>query len=492
MLRAAVGALIGSIILAPWMLFWAIFWGFYDYGLNWSNLVIGLLITLSFLSIFVVMGYISLYLYRSVAAGSLATARCLIAVACLLLMVQVLSLVSHVFDLIDLADAVRFAFSYLGLVILCDLASIIALYLLLIGFVRFIRSRHQPFRLLLHGQKFDRKFWVGWAAFVRSLWLIMGVPVPPRPTKMAKRVTLAAVFAFFLEGWVLSSYISLPDRIGHNYEKQLESLKKFNQATYGDRVLLSLLLPITIMITVILVGPIQWWGMFALSRGLRRYARRRALPSAEAAMLADPRNPVLFLRSFSDDQISLLEAKVPWLLRFFDPGVVAGTLDELLVTEYAEVGPVIAVGRPSDRLPPLGAARRYCQGTEWQEIVRELMQASALIVVGMGRSPGLAWEIATIRTMDVLTKTIFVFPPNLAYQRSFLHDLFTELGLSGTLPQFRSDQAVLFVSVLATEGPLLFLSSRITELHYQLGLRATKPDMRRWLAERLNPGRETR
>jgi predicted dinucleotide-binding enzyme len=55
------------------------------------------------------------------------------------------------------------------------------------------------------------------------------------------------------------------------------------------------------------------------------------LLSADAAMLADPRKPVLFLRSFANDQISLSKAKMPWLLRFFDPGAVAGTLKELLV-----------------------------------------------------------------------------------------------------------------------------------------------------------------
>jgi len=202
------------------------------------------------------------------------------------------------------------------------------------------------------------------------------------------------------------------------------------------------------------MGPVFWWSMFALSRRLRRYARRRSLISADAAMLADPRNPILFLRSFSDDQISLSKAKLPWLLRFFDPGAVAGTLDELLVSEYADVGPVIAIGRPSDALPPLGASRRYCQGTEWQEIVRSLMQASAVIVMGMGRSAGLAWEIATIRSMSLVTKTAFVFPPDSTNDRSMLDTLLIRLGFdlrtrrrfAEKIAQYQSDQAIISVS----------------------------------------------
>jgi hypothetical protein len=235
---------------------------------------------------------------------------------------------------------------------------------------------------------------------------------------------------------------------------------------------------VVILMTVIMV----WFrGLLSLSRILRRYARRHSLVSADAAMLADQRKPVVFLRSFSDDQISLSKAKIPWLLRFVDPGAVVGTLEELLVSEYADIGPVIAIGKPSDDpndLPPIGAARQYCQGTEWHEIVRSLMQASALIVVGVGRSAGLAWEIATIPGANLLTKTVFVFSPDFAKDRSMLYDLFTKLGLSENIPQLRSGQAVISVSFLAVGRPLLLLSSRITETAYKIAVRAVKqPDI---------------
>jgi hypothetical protein len=228
------------------------------------------------------------------------------------------------------------------------------------------------------------------------------------------------------------------------------------------------------MIIILLIIPLWIWGMFALSRKLRRYARRRSLLSADAAMLADPRKPVLFLRSFSDDQISLSKAKMPWLLRFFDPGAVAGTLEELLVWEYADKGPVIAIGRPLDDLPPLGAARKYCQGSEWQGVVSSIMQASELIVVGAGRSAGLTWEIETIRSANLLHKAVFVLSPDLAKDRTILCDLFNQLGLSGSIPKFGSDQAVLCVSFLSRNNPLLFLASRMTEIEYQLAVRATR------------------
>jgi hypothetical protein len=216
------------------------------------------------------------------------------------------------------------------------------------------------------------------------------------------------------------------------------------------------------------------WGMFGLSRCLRRYARRRSVLSANSLMLRDPREPVLFLRSFSDDQISLSRAKMPWLLRFFDPGAVSGSLEELLVWEYADIGPVIAIGRPSDGLPPLGAARQYCQGTEWQEIVHSLMHKSARIVIGVGQSAGLAWEIAAIRSLNFFEKTIFVFPPDLAKERSVLHNLLTSLGFDGSSLQKLPKKGVISLSFPTHEHPRLLVSSRITEIEYQIALRATK------------------
>jgi hypothetical protein len=455
-------------------------WSFF---LSWQYSAVMTIYSLLIVSIW----YIFFYLFRNVSAGSIRSARFMVALMLPVLLLNVLSAVFWIFLLGYLIlfniprDPVNQSsssldFSIIAPAISWNLVGVYTAYLLVTGLVRRIKGRNQPFHRLFHDQKYSREFRPGWAALLHNFWLVMGISTPPRKVRRATRVTrvtIAAVCAFMLEGFMLTAYMwpltPLYLLVAHEphhgeYEQYQEEFSLSLEFVRG---------------AVLILFIMAWcWGIFSLTRILRRYARRHSLVSAAAAMLADPRKPVVFLRSFSDDQISLSNAKMRRLLRFVDPGGVVGTLEELLVSEYADAGPVIAIGKPSDDLPPLGAARRYCQGTEWQEIVRSLMQASALIVVGVGRSAGLAWEIATIRAASLLTKTVFVFPPDLAKDRSMLHDLFMKLDLNENIPQFRTGQAVISVSFLALERPLLLLSSRVTETVYQIAVRAAKePDV---------------
>jgi hypothetical protein len=473
MLRAAVASMSETLSIWIIVLVFTVLFYYIRPPLNSKWIAISPWLALAIFGILVVFVfacvlYFYFYLLRSVAAGSLRVTWFLVVSISLWLLLIGLFFAGHIFAFIHITPSVSPSYwllrLFLSVLILYELAALYAMYVLLAGLVVLIRSRHSPFHRLLHDQKYDRKFWPGWAALLRSFWLVMGIPIPPRLIRMPKRVTFAAICAFFWEGGSLTWYF---DQANHFEDAYL----KYQQGQIAESA-------IFLGVIAQLAAPPLIWVGFALSRWLRRYARRRSLLSADAAMLADPRKPVLFLRSFADDQISLSKAKMPWLLRFFDPGAVAGSLEELLVWEYADIGPVIAIGRPSDDLPPLGAARQYCRGTEWQEVVGSLMQASALIVVGVGRSAGLAWEIATIRSENLLDKTVFVFSPDFAKDRSMLRDLFTQLGLSGDMPQFGSNRAVLSASFLVAERPLLFLSSRITEIEYQVAIRATRqPDI---------------
>src|SRR5262249_16005075 len=116
---------------------------------------------------------------------------------------------------------------------------------------------------------------------------------------------------------------------------------------------------------------------------------------------------------------------------FFDPGTVAGTLEELIVRDLAYLGPVVAIGNPSDQLPALGAARKYCQGDEWHEVVQSLMDEAIMIVVGADLSEGLPWEIATIRRKGIVGKTTFILPPGGIADKGVLLSLLRLLWRSG-------------------------------------------------------------
>jgi hypothetical protein len=95
----------------------------------------------------------------------------------------------------------------------------------------------------------------------------------------------------------------------------------------------------------------------------------------------DPRPAVLFLRSFLDDG------------KYLDRSVGLRTVEEKLVDALDLIGPVIAVGRPNERLPQAGAARLYIEDDRWQEEVISLLSWAGVVVLQIGKTPGLYWEV---------------------------------------------------------------------------------------------------
>lgn len=116
---------------------------------------------------------------------------------------------------------------------------------------------------------------------------------------------------------------------------------------------------------------------------LYRKSKRYDLSSEK--VFADERAPILFLRSFSDDQVDNCAR------------VDRQTAEEILVSMLKDMGPVVAVGRPGEKNPPLGALRLYFKDDQWQEKVMSLMSIAQLVVIQAGSSDGLIWELEAVR-----------------------------------------------------------------------------------------------
>src|SRR5262249_39724807 len=143
----------------------------------------------------------------------------------------------------------------------------------------------------------------------------------------------------------------------------------------------------------------------------KRLAARRAAEMREQ----DKRPPVLFLRSFADDAMPLKKMSL-WtrflLSRYFVWDYTS--FEETLVRVFSPCGAVVAIGRPGEVLPPLGAAREWLSNQHWQQRVAELCRACRLIVMVVGEikgADGLAWEVQQLLELGVLQKVVFVVPP---------------------------------------------------------------------------------
>jgi hypothetical protein len=110
--------------------------------------------------------------------------------------------------------------------------------------------------------------------------------------------------------------------------------------------------------------------------------QRHLAPSAGDVVARDSRPPVLYLRSFeSDRDVSAVEERLAHLL--------------------GEIGPFVALGRPGEKLPKLGAARDYVGEAEWRDWVVGMLGRAALVVMRAGRTAGLGWELAQcVRRLD--------------------------------------------------------------------------------------------
>jgi hypothetical protein len=164
---------------------------------------------------------------------------------------------------------------------------------------------------------------------------------------------------------------------------------------------------------------------------LRTHARRAALLSAAEALALDRRPPVLFLRPFADDQVSLASVPLSFLAGLFDP-ISQQTHVEALLETCVSLGPAVAIGRPGDDAPPLGVPRAYV-AADWQAAVTTLMDAASLIVIAISDSPGIAWEVDQIAARGHARKTILVMPPGRSHDREILLRIVTTFapGLDG-------------------------------------------------------------
>ena len=115
--------------------------------------------------------------------------------------------------------------------------------------------------------------------------------------------------------------------------------------------------------------------------------------TAEQVLASDPRPPVAYLRSFGiDNQFIVTQGRRGRLAAMLNYAASVSPEQEMAFI-MERIGPVIAIGRPGERLPELGAARLYVGDDEWKEVVRKFMHDAAVIVIRAGETAGLWWEI---------------------------------------------------------------------------------------------------
>jgi TM2 domain-containing membrane protein YozV len=135
--------------------------------------------------------------------------------------------------------------------------------------------------------------------------------------------------------------------------------------------------------------------------------------SAEEVLKRDGRPPVVYIRSFKDDPVIVAATSRAnkWYGNIF-LWTAAVSIEQELAFIMNRVGPVVAIGKPGEPLPELGAARLYVGDDEWQSEITEMMKRSRLVIIRGGTTANLWWEIEQAARVLPLRKLVIVSPGN--------------------------------------------------------------------------------
>ena len=149
-------------------------------------------------------------------------------------------------------------------------------------------------------------------------------------------------------------------------------------------------------------------GAVLLRRGMKYSA-----PSGGDSLAHDDRRPIVYLRSFadeSDDYRLTSFLRGAFGLRISADIPAWASQEQLLLSKYlSKIGPYVAIGRPGEPLPELGAHRIYV-GTEWEEQVLSLLRRARFVVIRAGSTSGLHWELGQVMAAVEPSRVLMILP----------------------------------------------------------------------------------
>ena len=187
-------------------------------------------------------------------------------------------------------------------------------------------------------------------------------------------------------------------------------------------------------------------GALAAHKGVRLFNRTRQIEAATTdnkGEANDNRPPVIYLRSFMDDTITAATVSSGLAWR----GLAVKTEEEQLAKVMTTIGPVVAVGKPGEELPELGARRIYLSNEEWKERVTELMCKAALVVLRPGNTPSVLWEISEAMAQVRPERRLLVLPFDSAQYADFQQELLKMCGVA--LPAYKVSKPLKLGSIRA-------------------------------------------
>jgi hypothetical protein len=156
-----------------------------------------------------------------------------------------------------------------------------------------------------------------------------------------------------------------------------------------------------------LVEPAAMFGVLLIAlTASAYYCFRRATnaetPDGRLLLASDPRKPIAFLRSFSEEDTFLVRDE--YRVRVYQ------VIEDIAARQLSLVGPFVAIGNPRGKHPVGAAARMTFSEGEWQSEIAKICAGSRLIIMVAGLTDSLIWELRMIVDQHCLNRLLLLFP----------------------------------------------------------------------------------
>lgn len=182
---------------------------------------------------------------------------------------------------------------------------------------------------------------------------------------------------------------------------------------------------------------------------------------------------VLLLRSFEDDDAIVGDGSVDGFKRdlgISEESLVRGMPIANVIVAFFEIAsgmiwsgeqPLLSivgsslrrragiVGNPKETLPSWSADWYYYDNSKWQDSVLKMMFKAKLIIIIVGTTESVSWEIQQLFALRYLTKTLFLIPPPSLYSDD--EEFMEETAENDDIIE-RSKDVEIRVSVLASSA----------------------------------------
>lgn len=167
-------------------------------------------------------------------------------------------------------------------------------------------------------------------------------------------------------------------------------------------------LPFLARVSMAVVGVL----LYEAARRTKRYGQSMLAEAALDRLSRDTRPAVVYLRSFKDDGVTDRVVDGTQAVLF----VNTASEEEQIAEIFSELGPVIAIGKPGEKLPQLGAARMYVEDDEWKSRVTEAVSVARLVLYRASDTQGFSWEVELGGKLLAPEQMVFLIPVQSDYE----------------------------------------------------------------------------